>query len=53
MRRVRVQIRTHRETMIERLDRVAPILALDARDPEIIRVKALRSARATRVEKRG
>ncbi len=41
MKRVRVEKRTRAETTVERRDRIAPILELDPRDPDILRAKAL------------
>lgn len=48
MKQVRVQRRTRVETAIERRDRVASILDLDPRDPDILRAKALPAAGARR-----
>jgi len=52
MKRVRVQMRSHGETTIERRDRVAPIRDLDPRDQDILRAKALRARMAARCEER-
>ncbi len=46
MKQERVQRRARVETAIDRRDRVAPILDLDPRDPDILRPKALRAAGA-------
>jgi hypothetical protein len=43
MERVRVELRSREETMLERRDRVAPIRDLDPRDHDVIRAKALRA----------
>ena len=52
MKRMRVQVRSRRETTIEWRDRVAPIRDLDPRDQEILRAKALGARMATRCEER-
>jgi len=43
MKRVRIEMRSREETMLERRDRVAPIRDLDPRDQDILRAKALRA----------
>lgn len=48
MKQERVQRRTRVETAIERRDRVAPILDLDPRDPDILRAKARRCPEGAR-----
>jgi len=51
VKRVRVEIRSREETMLERRDRVAPIRDLDPRDHDVFRAKALRARMAARREK--
>ena len=46
MERVRVEVRSREETMLERRDRVAPIRDLDPRDHDVLRAKALRARMA-------
>jgi hypothetical protein len=46
MERVRVGMRSRKETMLERRDRVAPIRDLDPRDHHVCRAKALRARMA-------
>lgn len=48
MKRVRVEMRSREETMLERRDRVAPIRDSDPRDQDILRAKALRASMAGR-----
>jgi hypothetical protein len=50
MKRVRVEMRSRKETMLERRVRVAPIRDLDLRDQDILRAKALRARMARRCE---
>ncbi|MCI0634762.1 MAG: hypothetical protein L0206_12725 [Actinobacteria bacterium] len=51
MKRMRVEMRRHEETMLDRRDRVAPIRDLDPRDRDIVRAKALRANMAARSER--
>jgi hypothetical protein len=51
MKRVRVELRSREETMLERRDRVAPIRDLDPRDQDVLRAKPLRAWMAARCEK--
>ncbi len=46
MERVRVEVRSREETMLERRDRAAPIRDLDPRDHDVLRAKALRARMA-------
>jgi hypothetical protein len=48
MERVRVEMRSREETMLERRDRVAPIRVLDPRDHDVLRAKAIRARTAAR-----
>ena len=50
MKRVRVEMRSREETMLERRDRLAPIRDLDPRDHDVLRAKALRARMARREE---
>jgi hypothetical protein len=50
MERVRIEMRSREETMLERRDRVAAIRDLDARDQDVLRAKALRARMAARCE---
>ena len=43
MKRVRMEMSSRGETMLERRDRVAPILDLDPRDRDLLHAKALRA----------
>jgi hypothetical protein len=50
MERMRMEMRSREETMLERRDRVAPIHDLDPRDRDVFRAKALRARMAARCE---
>ena len=50
MERVRAEVRSREETMLERRDRVAPIRDLDPRHHDVLRAKALRVRMARREE---
>lgn len=50
MERVRVEMGSREETMLERRDRLAPIRDLDPRDHDLVRAKALRARMAARRE---
>jgi len=50
MERVRAEMRSREETMLERRDRLAPIRDLDPRDHDVLRAKALRARMARREE---
>jgi hypothetical protein len=50
MKRMRMEMRSREETMLERRDRVAPIRDLDPRDHGVFRAKAVRARMAARRE---
>jgi hypothetical protein len=50
MERVRVEMRSREETMLERRDRVAPIRDLDPRDHDVLEAKAFRARMAAQRE---
>jgi len=52
MKRVSMQGRTRSETAVERRDRVAPILELDPRNPDVVRARARRAELSRRCPKK-
>jgi hypothetical protein len=52
MKRMRVEMKTREETMIERRDRVAPVSDLNPRDQDVLRAKALRGQTVACFEER-